>query len=280
MNLVLVETLCLQSTLKNATSTRLIGKKLSLEALEKHLMLAKAELKEYIAETDDLKVELSDSNRPDLWSAEGIARQIRIFLAGKPEAISFFQHGRKATREIRVAKGMKAVRPYIAACTASGMRMNNDVLAQMIQSQDKLAEIFGRKRSTVSIGIYELDRIAFPVDYRLAEPSSVSFTPLGMEESLRLAEILEQHPKGIAYGGIVKPFPAVPGPDRQPGPRAFVPADHQQHGDRRGEAEDAKRADRGDRNGPADDGADAQYPGCQLLRPRRRHRAGEGRVSL
>lgn len=188
----------------------LIGKKLSLEVLEKKLMLAKAELKEYIAETDELKVELSDSNRPDLWSAEGIARQIRIALSGKPETYSFFKHGRKATREIRVSKGMKAVRPYIAACTASGIGMNDDVLAQMIQSQDKLAEIFGRKRSTVSIGIYELDRIMFPVDYRLAEPSSVSFMPLGMEEKLTLAQMLEKHPKGIAYGGIVKPFAQYP----------------------------------------------------------------------
>ncbi len=188
----------------------LIGKKLSLSALEKHLMLAKAELKEYIEETDDLKVELSDSNRPDLWSAEGIARQIRIALSGKPEVYDFFKHGRKATREIRVSKAMKSVRPYIAACTASGIRMNDDVLTQMIQSQDKLAEIFGRKRTTVSIGIYELDRIMFPVDYRLAEPSSLSFIPLGMEEKLTLAEILERHPKGIAYGGIVKPFPQYP----------------------------------------------------------------------
>ena len=188
----------------------LIGKKLSLEVLEKKLMLAKAELKEYLAETDELKVELSDSNRPDLWSAEGIARQIRIALSGKPEVYSFFKHGRKATREIKVSKGMKSVRPYIAACTASGIRMNDDVLAQMIQSQDKLAEIFGRKRSTVSIGIYELDRIMFPVDYRLAEPSSVSFIPLGMEEKLTLAQMLEKHPKGIAYGGIVKPFALYP----------------------------------------------------------------------
>jgi len=188
----------------------LIGKKLSLEVLEKKLMLAKAELKEYIAETDELKVELSDSNRPDLWSAEGIARQIRIALSGKPETYTFFKHGRKATREIRVAKGMKSVRPYIAACTASGIRMNDDVLAQMIQSQDKLAEIFGRKRSTVSIGIYELDRIMFPVDYRLAEPSSVSFMPLGMDEKLTLDQMLERHPKGIAYGGIVKPFALYP----------------------------------------------------------------------
>ncbi|HXY55684.1 MAG TPA: phenylalanine--tRNA ligase subunit beta [Nitrospirota bacterium] len=188
----------------------LIGKKLALGALEKHLMLAKAELKEHVAETDDLKVELSDSNRPDLWSAEGIARQIRISLSGKPEECPFVKHGRKATREIRVAKDMKAVRPYIAACTANGVRMNEDVLAQMIQSQDKLSEIFGRKRSTVSIGIYELNRIVFPVDYRLADPSAVSFTPLGMEEKLNLADILERHPKGVAYGGIVKRFPRYP----------------------------------------------------------------------
>src|SRR3990170_6244127 len=86
----------------------LIGRKLPVEALEKHLMLAKAELKEYNAETDDLKVELSDSNRPDLWCAEGVGRQIRIALAGRPEAYPFFKPGRKATRLIRVSKDMKA----------------------------------------------------------------------------------------------------------------------------------------------------------------------------
>ncbi len=188
----------------------LIGRKLPLDVLEKKLMLAKAELKEYHSPTDDLKVELSDSNRPDLWSAEGIARQIRQSWSSKAEAYSFFRHGRKATREIRVSKAMRSVRPYIAACTAGNIRMNEDVLAQMIQSQDKLSEIFGRKRSTVSIGIYELDRIMFPVDYRLADPSSLSFIPLGMEEKLTLEEILERHPKGIAYGDILKPFKMYP----------------------------------------------------------------------
>jgi phenylalanyl-tRNA synthetase beta chain len=188
----------------------LIGRKLGIDTLEKKLMLAKAELKDYNAETDDLKVELSDSNRPDLWSAEGVARQIRISLSGKPETYPFFKARGKAKREIRVARDMKKVRPFIAACTARDVPMNDAVLAQMIQSQEKLAEIFGRKRTTVSIGIYELDQIVFPVDYRLAGPASIRFTPLGMDEQLNLAEILERHPKGIAYGGIVKPFPQYP----------------------------------------------------------------------
>ncbi len=196
--------------IKKQDLDRLIGKKLSLEALERHLMLAKAELKGYDQATDELKVELSDSNRPDLWSAEGVARQVRAMLSGKAEQYPFFRPGRKATRVIRVAKEMRKVRPYIAACTAQGLRMNDDILTQMIQSQDKLAEIFGRKRSTVSIGIYELDRIAFPVDYRLAAPDEIAFTPLGMEEKLTLGQILEKHPKGLQYGGIVRPFGKYP----------------------------------------------------------------------
>ena len=41
-------------------------------------MLVKGELKEHVAETGELRIELQDSNRPDLWCCEGIARQIRI----------------------------------------------------------------------------------------------------------------------------------------------------------------------------------------------------------
>jgi phenylalanyl-tRNA synthetase beta chain len=196
--------------IKKTDLDKLVGRKLSIHALEKHLMLAKAELKEYNAGTDELKVELSDSNRPDLWSAEGIARQIRIALTGKAEDYAFFKPGRKPTRVVRVSREMRTVRPFIAACTAQGLRMNDDVLTQMIQSQDKLAEIFGRKRSTVSIGIYELDKIAFPVDYRLAAPDEIAFRPLGMEEKLTLGQILKRHPKGIQYGGIVRPFGKYP----------------------------------------------------------------------
>src|SRR5512134_3079593 len=120
--------------IKKKDLDKLIGKKLSLEALEKRLMLAKAELKEYNEGTDDLKVELSDSNRPDLWSAEGVARQIRIALSGRPETYPFFKRGKHAERIIRVGRDMKNVRPFIAACAAVGIRMNDDMLAQMIQS--------------------------------------------------------------------------------------------------------------------------------------------------
>ena len=51
---------------------------MSIEQLDDWLMLVKGELKEHVAETGELRIELQDSNRPDLWCCEGIARQIRI----------------------------------------------------------------------------------------------------------------------------------------------------------------------------------------------------------
>ena len=54
----------------------------SLEKLEEWLMLVKGELKDHTVETGELRIELQDSNRPDLWCCEGIARQIRIKQQG------------------------------------------------------------------------------------------------------------------------------------------------------------------------------------------------------
>ena len=63
--------------------------------------------------------------------------------------------------------------------------------------------IFGRKRRSVSIGLYRLAPIVFPVSYDLVKPDDVRFTPLGMETMMTLREILMVHPKGVEYGGIV-----------------------------------------------------------------------------
>ena len=66
-----------------------------------------------------------------------------------------------------VAPGLEQVRPYVAACTASGYRVTDEGLAQLIQTQEKLADIYGHKRRTVSIGLYQLQKIQFPVTYRI-----------------------------------------------------------------------------------------------------------------
>jgi phenylalanyl-tRNA synthetase beta chain len=182
----------------------------SMEELEAWLMLAKGELKGYNPETGELRIELQDSNRPDLWCCEGIARQIRIKQQGKLSPYPFFSEKSHSQVQIIVKPGIEQVRPYVAACAARGYRVTTEGLAQLIQTQEKLAEIFGHKRKTVSIGIYQLPKIKFPVTYELVKPDEARFTPLGMETVMTLSEILMVHPKGLEYGAI------LPGTGRLP----------------------------------------------------------------
>jgi phenylalanyl-tRNA synthetase beta chain len=175
----------------------------SVEQLEEWLMLVKGELKGHNAETGELRVELQDSNRPDLWCCEGIARQIRIKQQGRLKPYAFFGKKAKSAQRVIVGPGLEQVRPYVAACTVRGYRVTGEGLAQLIQTQEKLADIFGHKRKTVSIGIYQLPKIVFPVTYELVKPDEARFTPLGMETVMTLGEILMVHPKGLEHGHLL-----------------------------------------------------------------------------
>ena len=52
----------------------------TFEKLDEYLAFVKAEVKGYSACEDVLSVEMKDTNRPDLWSAEGLARGLRCYL--------------------------------------------------------------------------------------------------------------------------------------------------------------------------------------------------------
>ena len=190
---------------------QLVGRPtIAAEPLDAWLPLVKAELKDQDSESGEVRLELHDSNRPDLWSCEGIARQIRIKLQGAASAYPFFKPTPRPKRRIQVMQGLERVRPYIAACTAVGYKMTGEGLAQLVQTQEKLADIFGLKRRTISIGLYRLPQIVFPVTYTLVKPEEVRFTPLGVEEKMSPREILAVHPKGLEYG------PILAGHDRLP----------------------------------------------------------------
>ncbi len=65
---------------------KLIGRKLSKKEMEEAMLFVKGEVDAW--EGNELKIDVKDTNRPDLWSAEGIAREIRGRLGiekGLPE---------------------------------------------------------------------------------------------------------------------------------------------------------------------------------------------------
>lgn len=197
-------------SLKKRDLERLLGIDIQIDELVTYLGLVKGEVKGYDPAQDDLKIELNDSNRPDLWSSEGIARQIKTKLTGSPKEYPFFKKKGKTRVSIDVSARMHDIRPYIGGFIARGICLDDNMLTQLIQAQERLSYIFGRKRQVVSIGVYNLEKIVFPLHYKDVRPDEARFIPLGFEEVMDLNEILLRHPKGIEYGGILKGYERYP----------------------------------------------------------------------
>ena len=153
---------------------------ITMEQLEESLMLVKGELKGQNPDSGELRIELQDSNRPDLWCCEGIARQIRVKRLGSLAKYDFLAAPSKSPKRLNVVPGLETVRPFVAACTATGYRVTKDGLAQLIQTQEKLAEMFGRKRRTGAIGLYRLLGGEVSFTYYFVKTGGDSFTPPGV----------------------------------------------------------------------------------------------------
>ncbi|MEI6387288.1 MAG: phenylalanine--tRNA ligase subunit beta [Spirochaetota bacterium] len=205
----------------------LLGRRMERAELDLALQSAKAELDEWDtgpggagsggagpgAPARIIKIELNDTNRPDLWSTAGIARQLRLKAGGiRPDYPFFSRQGevQSASRKVIVEESVGKVRPFLAGFCVSGKGIDEAFLKDMIQTQEKLAWNFGRKRRSISMGIYRSAKIQWPVLYRAVEPHSVRFVPLQETREMDLLQILAEHPKGREYASILENEPLHP----------------------------------------------------------------------
>jgi phenylalanyl-tRNA synthetase beta chain len=178
--------------------------------LEKTILFVKGEIKDYDPSTDELKIELQDTNRPDLWTVEGIARQLRYVLKNTGSAYPWM-----TGKPLQIAGTMYVdkkldYRPFAGAIIARNIDVTDDFMIGLIQTQEKLANNLGRKRKSLSIGIYDLDQITFPVYYKAAGRRDISFVPLDMDAPMTPEEILKHHPKGVEYACTLEGRAIVP----------------------------------------------------------------------
>ncbi|NQU98347.1 phenylalanine--tRNA ligase subunit beta [Candidatus Woesearchaeota archaeon] len=178
----------------------LIGKKLSNKELEEDLMLVKGELES--VEGDVLKIEIADTNRPDLWSTEGIAREIRTKYK-KSKGISF-EKLKSSGLTVKVNKNLQKIRPMTVCAVIRNLKATPEVLSQLIQLQEKVCETFGNKRREAAIGVYDLHKIKGPIDYKAFKPNDIKFIPLEFTKKLNLNQILRMHPKGKEYAHLLE----------------------------------------------------------------------------
>ena len=178
----------------------LIGKDIPLQKLqEEGILYAKGEIEEVSG--DKIKVEIKDTNRPDLWSCEGIARELKGRF-GNPKFPEYTI--KKSNLVVKVDRSLKNIRPYTACAVVKNLNMTENVLSQLIQLQEKMSETFGRNRKEIAIGVYDLHKIKPPITFTTVKPDEIKFVPLGFSKKMTPKEILEKHPKGKEFGFLLK----------------------------------------------------------------------------
>ncbi len=188
---------------------KLVGESFTVEEWEDLFLYAKCELDDVWEDNGKIyfKADSKDTNRPDLWSAEGIARQVK-WAIGKARGLPRYEIEESGV-EVYVDEKLADIRPYGVYAVVEDLRFDEEVLKQMINLQEKVALTFGRRRREVAIGIFDFDKVKPPIYYKAADKDE-KFVPLGFEEELTLNEILEKHEKGREYGHLIKDKPYYP----------------------------------------------------------------------
>ncbi|NOZ60020.1 MAG: phenylalanine--tRNA ligase subunit beta [Euryarchaeota archaeon] len=147
-------------------------------------------------------------NRPDLYSVEGIARAYRAFFGVEPGLKEYTAE--EARNQLLVDGSVAGIRDYVVACEVEGVRLTDELIAELMELQEKLHWALGRDRRKVSIGVHDPARVTPPYRYTTVAPDEIRFVPLGYGEEMTPREILQEHPKGVEYGHIISSFDRYP----------------------------------------------------------------------
>ena len=175
---------------------KLIGvKDLSFEVIKEILYKLKCDVE--LSEDGKLLIEVR-SDRPDMFSAEGIARAVRMYLGiEKPKSIGVVDY----PFMVRVEPPRR--RPYIAVAAIDNVELGEDGLEELIQFQEKLHITYGRNRRKVAIGLHDLDKLpSNEILYCEVNIDTVKFVPLHHREEMTIRQVLEETEQGRDYGSI------------------------------------------------------------------------------
>ncbi|VUT24616.1 MAG: Phenylalanine--tRNA ligase beta subunit [Candidatus Methanolliviera sp. GoM_asphalt] len=157
-------------------------------------------------EEDHVDVEFFP-NRPDLYSAEGVARALRGFLSIEEGAR--YYSVKESKIDLTVKDAVLPIRPHIASAVVKGIKFSGALIESLMNLQEHLHRGLGRDRRKISIGVHDLSKIEPPFTYTAVSPD-FSFVPLDLDEEMTMHEILTRHPKGVKYRKILEDFDLYP----------------------------------------------------------------------
>lgn len=148
--------------------------------------------------------------RPDLFDPPGLARALRGFLGREAGAPRYRLDPGPFTVDVDPGlAGPGVFRPRIVGAIVRGLALDEARLRGLMKLQENIHWALGRDRKLASIGVYDLATVTGPaLRYRAVGMEEARFVPLGFDPSqphtaLSPREILERHPKGIAYARLL-----------------------------------------------------------------------------
>jgi phenylalanyl-tRNA synthetase beta chain len=152
------------------------------------------------------------ADRPDLFDVGGLARALRGTLgieSGLPK-YDVKPSGLTVTVD-KSTTDKSSHRPFIACAVMTLPPVDETSLVAIMKLQENLHWGVGRDRKLASIGVYDLSTITGDITYRTMDPDKDPFVPLGMPgKKMSGRQILESHPKGMAYAELLADLKRYP----------------------------------------------------------------------
>lgn len=170
------------------------------EKMENRIAMFGTPLEKFTDEEIEIEV---FPNRPDLLSYQGFKRSFLAFL-GKHKGLKKYQINKPEKDYIvKIDSSVKNVWPYACCAIVKGLKFDDDKIKEIIDIQEKLTFTLGRKRSKLGLGIYPLDKIKLPIQYKALEPDKIKFVPLESDREMSGLQILQRHPTGREYAHLL-----------------------------------------------------------------------------
>jgi phenylalanyl-tRNA synthetase beta chain len=196
---------------KKSLLNRYIGENLNEDEIEETLKNLGLDLKGKtpIEDSDDieLKIELT-AEKLDMISPIGIARAIKYYRGIKTNLEKY--NLSDSNLKLIVEKSAEESRPKTVAAIIRGFNLNEELLDEIIEIQEKIHESFGRGRKKAAIGIYPMEKIKFPISYGSEEAHLIRFRPLESDVEMEGNEILKNHDTGKKYAHLLEDFKKYP----------------------------------------------------------------------
>ena len=156
---------------------------------------------------DKIRIEYSP-NRPDYSTDFGIALGLEGLLGIKKgiQKTNIKKHGKF---EIKVDPSVSKIRPFVTGIIARNGIIDDETIKQLMNMQEDLHFGIGRKRKKSSIGLHDLDKISFPLNYTTSTRQH-SFVPLNSESENTIDQILSETEVGKNYGWVLGDSKKVP----------------------------------------------------------------------